>query len=48
MKHSVWHQSSHRKSLFLQTAALVGVMAAAVVAKMAAPDIKRYVRLKSM
>jgi hypothetical protein len=52
MKHSAWHRSSHRNShrngLLLQTAALVGVMAAAVIAKMAAPDIRRYVRIKTM
>jgi hypothetical protein len=32
----------------MQTAALVVVNVAAIVAKMAAPDVKRYLRLKRM
>jgi hypothetical protein len=42
------HGTKHRNAFLMQTAALVGMVAAAVVAKMTAPDIKRYVRIKTM
>ncbi len=34
--------------MWKKTAVLVGVAAAAIVARMAAPDVKRYVRIKTM
>ena len=35
-------------SAWEKTAVLVGLAAVAVVAKMTAPDVKRYVRIKTM
>jgi hypothetical protein len=36
------------RSTWMRTAALLGLTVAAIVAKMAAPDVRRYVRIKTM
>jgi len=39
---------THPRSQWKKTAVLVGLAAAAFVARIAGPDVKRYVRIKTM